>query len=195
MANQMPYLHWEDKSIHKHYRNTIEGIEFKAGLREVDPALDPRRELPMLQINDISNLKKEQTILKQYLKKEQTILEQYLKKEQTILEQYPKKGHWQVRRSLDQSYYSSLEDTFERDDDQVIDRFARTSPQHRKFWGPEHTPILMVHQLWLWVVDGKIQINISSCREPNTLRRHFSNRLSSEIELPGRPETTSQSIQ
>lgn len=52
-----------------------------------------------------------------------------------------------IRRTLDQFYYYMSEDTKERDADQVISRHFR-----RKY--PEKpVPIMMVDQLWLWILD------------------------------------------
>ena len=53
-----------------------------------------------------------------------------------------------IRRTLDQYYYYMLYDTRQRDDDQVVTRWARTHLQK------EHHNILMVDQLWLWVIAG-----------------------------------------
>jgi hypothetical protein len=54
-----------------------------------------------------------------------------------------------TRRTLDQYYYYMLEDTRKRDADQVVTRWARD--RLRK---PHHN-ILMVDQLWIWVIKGK----------------------------------------
>jgi hypothetical protein len=55
-------------------------------------------------------------------------------------------------RTLDQYYYSSLEDTNARDKDQVITRYFErknnTKPQ-----------MLRVDQLWLWVIDESMALN------------------------------------
>jgi hypothetical protein len=53
-----------------------------------------------------------------------------------------------MRRTLDQYYYYMLEDTRERDADQVVTRWA-------KKLGKSHHNILMVDQLWIWVIKGK----------------------------------------
>jgi len=56
-----------------------------------------------------------------------------------------------IRRTLDQFYYYMLEDTTIRDNDQVVDRWARQK------LGKNNPRILMVDQLWLWIInDGKI---------------------------------------
>ena len=140
MLEQMPYIHWEDKAIYKHYRHTIEKVEVGEGLR-----------------------KSIRTPIPSNMPESKILVSSNLKKEQLIFEKRPQEEHWQVRRSLDQSYYSSLEDTFERDNDQVVDRFARClkAPGNTKVWPVGHEPILMVHQLWLWVVNGKSRIRFS----------------------------------
>jgi hypothetical protein len=53
-----------------------------------------------------------------------------------------------LRRTLDQFYYSDIKDTSDRDHDQVLSKY-----------GPESErlglrPILMVDQLWLWILGG-----------------------------------------
>jgi hypothetical protein len=56
-----------------------------------------------------------------------------------------------VRRTLDQSYYATLRDTSERDEDQVVQRYARDKSQTVG----NACPMLMVDQCWLWVIgDG-----------------------------------------
>lgn len=50
-----------------------------------------------------------------------------------------------VRRTLDQYYYHMLENTHDRDIDQVVSRWAQNVAQE-----PRHN-ILMVDQLWLWM--------------------------------------------
>lgn len=54
------------------------------------------------------------------------------------------------RRTLDQSYYSTMVDTAARDHDQVIQRYAE-----KKLSTPEHDrSMLMVDQCWLWILGG-----------------------------------------
>ena len=54
-----------------------------------------------------------------------------------------------LRRTLDQFYYSML-DTTERDGDQVVYRHGK-----RKRFFDSEVKILMVDQLWLWVIGGR----------------------------------------
>jgi hypothetical protein len=48
------------------------------------------------------------------------------------------------RRSLDQFFYSHLSDTTTRDNDQVVSKHT--------IWGPGGPKMVMVDQLWLWVI-------------------------------------------
>ena len=64
-----------------------------------------------------------------------------------------------LRRTLDQFYYIGMEDTEDRDTDQVIQRYAikkALKKASNKFADlipeiPEHK-LLMVDQLWLWII-------------------------------------------
>ena len=53
----------------------------------------------------------------------------------------------QIRRTLDQYTYSTLDDTTSRDQDQVVFRYTR---DHSSLNEPV---ILMVDQLWLWMIN------------------------------------------
>jgi hypothetical protein len=70
-----------------------------------------------------------------------------------------------VRRSLDQSYYSTLVDTSTRDKDQVVQKYAR-----EKFNKTDtDCPMLMVDQCWLWILGGS--------RSLTFLLHHMTDRL------------------
>ena len=56
-----------------------------------------------------------------------------------------------VRRTLDQSYHFTLNDTKLRDRDQVVLRYAREISQIDESIVPR---VLMVDQCWLWVVGS-----------------------------------------
>lgn len=57
-----------------------------------------------------------------------------------------------IRRTLDQFHYFMTEDTTDRDSDQVIGRyFKKKFPKKPK-------PIMMVDQLWLWIINGETVI-------------------------------------
>lgn len=53
-----------------------------------------------------------------------------------------------VRRTLDQYFYTTLDNTDARDQGQVVYRYTKSA-------GPLVKPIvLMVDQLWLWILNG-----------------------------------------
>ena len=53
-----------------------------------------------------------------------------------------------IRRTLDQSYFWTLEDTTSRDKDQVVYRGTRGGTN----WNAR---VVMVDQLWLWILDER----------------------------------------
>jgi hypothetical protein len=55
-----------------------------------------------------------------------------------------------IRRTLDQSYYWTLKDTETRDRDQVIFRWTNKE-EH-----PTKPQLVMVDQLWIWILDGSM---------------------------------------
>ncbi|KAH8787787.1 hypothetical protein F5883DRAFT_400901, partial [Diaporthe sp. PMI_573] len=68
---------------------------------------------------------------------------------QTIDTEKTREPALHIRRTLDQSYFLNLEDTSRRDRDQVVYRATRL---------PWHVPgnltrVVMVDQLWLWILD------------------------------------------
>lgn len=73
---------------------------------------------------------------------------------QTVDNETTREPALHIRRSLDQSYFLNLEDTSKRDCDQVVYRATRL-PWH--FPG-NLTRIVMVDQLWLWILDDCMYI-------------------------------------
>lgn len=64
----------------------------------------------------------------------------------------------QIRRTLDQAYFLNLKDTSGRDRDQVVYRATR-----RPFRDPANgnvTRVVMVDQLWLWILDDCEQTHL-----------------------------------
>jgi len=53
-----------------------------------------------------------------------------------------------IRRTLDQYYFVSLDDTNQRDKDQVVYRGTLDKEKNRV-----QSRIVMVDQLWLWILD------------------------------------------
>ena len=61
-----------------------------------------------------------------------------------------------IRRTLDQSYFLTLDDTGVRDKDQVVYRGTRLG----KSFHSHNTRVVMVDQLWLWILDDSMLITI-----------------------------------
>ncbi|KAK3389994.1 hypothetical protein B0H63DRAFT_106267 [Podospora didyma] len=72
------------------------------------------------------------------------------------------------RRTLDQYSYYMLDSTERRDWDQVMYRWAKLKAvKARQTFEPDEAPILMVDQLWMWVLpDGTVVTSIPSTQKP-----------------------------
>lgn len=60
-----------------------------------------------------------------------------------------------IRRTLDQSYFLTLDDTENRDKDQVVYRETKAGKSFHTY----NTRVVMVDQLWLWILDGSEYTN------------------------------------
>ncbi|KAF8849052.1 hypothetical protein BDZ45DRAFT_753177 [Acephala macrosclerotiorum] len=89
-----------------------------------------------------------------------------------------------IRRTLDQSYFLTLEDTSVRDKDQVVYRETR---EGRSFH-TRNTRVVMVDQLWLWILDGNTIITSFPRRwgrnkpDPSGVHKSLRERLESTFE-------------
>lgn len=94
-----------------------------------------------------------------------------------------------VRRTLDQYYYYTLEQTQERDGDQVVSRAPCQRYRH-----PESKVLTMVDQLWLWVLAGQGDQpdTVISCfpERPKATPGSESSETRGSIELPYDPDDT-----
>lgn len=79
--------------------------------------------------------------------------------DEKLLRKYLRHGPpMHVRRTLDQSYHYTLDDTKLRDRDQVVLRYARKKvPQGDGTISPR---VLMVDQCWLWVIGGRLPAKV-----------------------------------
>jgi hypothetical protein len=103
----MPYLHWEYSIACFHTMNIIEDA------RKVSEEAHPYK----LQPTDIANL-------------------QCNVNEKLLRFHVPGKSWNHMRRTLDQSYYPTISDTRIRDQDQVVERYARK--QQGDSWAEPH---------------------------------------------------------
>lgn len=121
----MPYLHWEYSIARYHTMRIIEDAQRVAGCAEAIDGLE-------LQVAEVSALpcKADEKILRYHI---------------------PGRSGLHMRRTLDQSYHPTLQETCIRDQDQVVERYSRK--QQGNSWTEPR--VLMVDQLWLWVLGGR----------------------------------------
>jgi hypothetical protein len=65
-------------------------------------------------------------------------------------------------RTLDQFYYHSLENTTQRDEDQVVTRYINKIKKETPLNSNGETAILRVDQVWLWVIDDSTLLDTCS---------------------------------
>lgn len=88
-----------------------------------------------------------------------------------------------VRRSLDQSYYSTLVNTSARDKDQVVQKYARKKLKKQD----ADCPMIMVNQCWLWILGGSGSMTFLLNHMTDRLPRHGPFGLSSTMVDTERP--------
>lgn len=128
----MPFLSWERSTVVA-YRNIV--------CKEARDVARRLSSLPDEYVNIPSREAARETAKIQCCERE-ALLRNYLFAEKPL----------HLRRTLDQSYYTSLSDTKVRDEDQVAERHAL----RQKHWDPRERIdpcLLMVDQLWLWALE------------------------------------------
>ncbi|RYP20955.1 hypothetical protein DL765_002492 [Monosporascus sp. GIB2] len=160
----LPYLHWETSSRRAkmvEVINEVMGYEVK------------RQRLS----NVVEETKKKHSKSRGYLKQEppapkyKTLLGTYLmtvakvaeemdfEADERLLREYVKAdAPLHIRRTLDQYYFVTLDDTSERDKDQVVYRGTKAGQSLPS----DTTRVVMVDQLWLWILDDTLII-IDQC--------------------------------
>jgi hypothetical protein len=116
----MPYLHWETEENLDEMKKIIKDYEVAKGGKSNDDKSDTKKKKS-------SDYFKLQDLVRAYLDDDHPL---------------------HIRRTLDQFYYHTLENTDARDKDQTGSRY------HRKFGLQNKNIITMVDQLWLWVLPG-----------------------------------------
>lgn len=135
----MPYLHWETDERREKMRCVIDDI-MEPGTRALKGA----------KISDLKLSKWGKILVPILIKKRRQDLLQTADADERLLRKYlisERPVH--IRRTLDQSYYWTLKDTQMRDRDQVVYRATNRHDQN-----PRIPRVVMVDQLWLWILDG-----------------------------------------
>lgn len=123
---QMPYLHWERSLSRIHVSRIIQ--DSQAVAKEISKNYDRKT----LEVHEVSELPC-------------TGFEKMVR--------YHSVGRpWLLlRQTLDQFHYQNLESTESRDCDQVVEKYSR-----KRDWSEHEHRVLMVDQLWLWILgDGR----------------------------------------
>ncbi len=138
----MPYLHWETDEAREKMRSVIQDI--------VSPETPGTRTLSGAKVEDLPLSEIGKKLLpgaiifaEQEAAKNADADEMLLRKH--LLSERPV----HIRRTLDQSYYWTLKNTSTRDRDQVVYRATNQEDQI-----PRIPRIVMVDQLWMWILDG-----------------------------------------
>ncbi|KAI1327096.1 hypothetical protein F5Y16DRAFT_203129 [Xylariaceae sp. FL0255] len=133
----MPYIHWESEPMKKEMDKAIQEIESDLALNRKNVKklwrryYTPRRKAGEKADEDVSAAKVTPDI---------RLLETYLYLSGT--------APLHVRRTFDQFQYYMNDDTTARDSDQVVSRYF-----HRRYEDMT-IPIMMVDQLWMWVIGN-----------------------------------------
>ncbi|RDW62070.1 hypothetical protein BP6252_11503 [Coleophoma cylindrospora] len=165
----MPYLHWESNSRRTRMAEVIQDLTRKSAKGETSTP-DPR--MPKEQASDKAKTK--QTVLMAATKFEQSLLHakykhlpsrnseslgaylmtiakiadamDYEADERLLRRHLHTNPPLHIRRTLDQSYFWTLEDTTSRDRDQVVYRGTKAGKIG-------NARVVMVDQLWMWILD------------------------------------------
>ena len=122
----MPYLHWDEEDTMKKRSQFIATY-------------------PTSTVNEASDTSREEKLLKHYL----------LSGDNGDMHS---RHVLHIRRTLDQSQYHNLKDTVIRDADQAIHRYQKNlkekgSNKSKNIETEEPLTVIMVDQLWLWMLD------------------------------------------
>ena len=120
----MPYLSWEHSSAHRLTSKVVSDVLQSARSPGPSASLHGLKSLPQIAAAQTDH---DEKLLRAYLLGELPV---------------------HIRRTLDQSYYYTLNNTEARDRDQVVYRYTE------KHLSPKDPSLLMVDQLWMWVVNG-----------------------------------------
>ncbi|KAH7390185.1 hypothetical protein BKA64DRAFT_116535 [Cadophora sp. MPI-SDFR-AT-0126] len=161
----MPYLHWETDSRRARMAEVIKEVTIE--LEDKDPGLrkryprskkpDAKNKAPFFDIWQAKtqemkeNKRPQKSKLGNYLFALAMVADamDYEADERLLRDNLHQTPPLHIRRTLDQSYFLTLDDTGVRDKDQVVYRGTRQG----KSYHSHSTRVVMVDQLWLWILD------------------------------------------
>ncbi|KAK0619465.1 hypothetical protein B0T14DRAFT_208799 [Immersiella caudata] len=159
LALFLPYLHWETDSRRAKMVQAIQeapGAKSKSARKtEIDVVTLLQKKADQSKNWNIKTFraseKPTRSALGQYLIDLARVADamDYEADEQLLRDNLHKDPPLHIRRTLDQYYFLTLDDTSARDRDQVVYRETRAG---RSFHS-RNTRVVMVDQLWLWILD------------------------------------------
>ncbi|KAH8803024.1 hypothetical protein F5884DRAFT_888135 [Xylogone sp. PMI_703] len=144
----LPYLHWETDSRRA---RMAEVVKEEISKKENKPVRKKDFAEIAQEVTSQGDKKKHKTKLGEYLFRLARVADamDYAADEQLLRENLLENPPMHIRRTLDQSYFLTLEDTEGRDKDQVVYRETRAG----RSFHTRNTRVVMVDQLWLWILD------------------------------------------
>jgi hypothetical protein len=136
----MPYLHWETDANREKMCRVIANVQ-KRGHQTLDAAKieAAATDLPLGKWGKACYV-----VARKLAPADEKLLRKYLLSERPM----------HIRRTLDQSYYWTLKDTQMRDQDQVVYRATAKAGENPQ--NADIKQIVMVDQLWIWILDGSM---------------------------------------
>ncbi|RYP76729.1 hypothetical protein DL769_003560 [Monosporascus sp. CRB-8-3] len=150
----LPYLHWETSSRRAKMAQvineamgyevkspSISNIVIEAEKKHLKSGGNPKRQTP----------RKHKTLLGEYLRTVAKVADEmdYEADERLLRDHVKADPPLHIRRTLDQYYSPTLDDTLQRDKDQVVYRGTKAGRSLHS----RNTRVVMVDQLWLWILD------------------------------------------
>lgn len=143
----MPYMHYERTSALRRMRGTIAA------------ALKNAPQPPRISVKDRTPKAQPPPVPPDPPRKRNTLSEDRVDADKKLIHAHINQSNSSVhvRRTLDQSFYRTI-DTKTRDRDQVVLRYQRKYCDLNARPHPDGLKLLMVDQLWMWVVSGELII-------------------------------------
>ncbi|KAK7409062.1 hypothetical protein QQX98_008766 [Neonectria punicea] len=158
LAFFLPYLHWETSSRRAKMVDVVNEVtktkDNKKHMSTVVTQLSAKTKTIPTSSHPTSTSptnSQRRRCLGKYLMKISEVADQmdYAADERLLRENINRDPPLHIRRTLDQYYFLTLEDTSERDRDQVVYRGTKAGLSFHT----RNTRVVMVDQLWLWILD------------------------------------------
>jgi len=146
----MPYIHWETEPERDKLQSVVDKYKRKPKGRPLEEGLKLMVKNFFAESREESEAKQHQP-LERYELNDKRLVKLYLNFNPPL----------HIRRTLDQFHYYMTENTTDRDSDQVISRYFK-----RKY-PSKPPPIMMVDQLWLWIVNTGTIVHSTALQNEN----------------------------